>query len=73
MSRQQGRLAVVVVEAVGDAPGAMLVEVTFGDKVITIGDRIPNWPVSDAVRQLAIQLIGQVKQEYKEHNYDSRT
>ncbi len=73
MSRQQGRLAVVVVEQVGDAPGAMLVEVTFGDKVITIGDRIPNWPVSDAVRQLAIQLIGQVKQEYKEHNYDSRT
>jgi len=73
MSRQQGRLAVVVVEQVGDAPGAMLVEVTFGDKVITIGDRIPNWPVSDAVRQLAIQLIGQVKQEYKELNYDSRT
>ena len=73
MSRQQGRLAIVMVEQVGDAPGAMLVEVTFGDKVITIGDHVPNWPLSDTMRQLAIQLIGQVKQEYKEHNYDSRT
>ena len=76
MDKGQGRLAVVVVEAVGDAPGAMLVEVTLGDRVITIGDRVPNWPLSDTVRQLASQLIGQVKQEYEqeyeEHNYGSR-
>ncbi len=73
MNEGPGRLAVVVVDAVGDAPGALLVEVTLGDQVITIDDRVSNWPLSDAVRQLAGQLIEQAKQEYEEHkDYDGR-
>jgi len=71
MGKEQGRLAIVVVEAMGDAPGAILVEVTLGDEVITISDSLSNWPVSDTVRQLAVQLIGQVKQEYKERKNDN--
>lgn len=64
MPEQQGRVAVVVVEQLGDLPGAMLVEVTLGDDVITLGDNVPGGPLSDDVRQLALALIKRVNTEY---------
>ncbi|GIV82067.1 MAG: hypothetical protein KatS3mg051_1421 [Anaerolineae bacterium] len=73
MAEEQGRLAVVVVEATAGMPGAVLVEVTLGDQVLTIGEQGSGWPLSDDMRQLAVQLVAQAMREYEEHSNGSRT
>ena len=63
-SRTSGRVAIVEIAATETSPAVLLVEVALDGETLTISDQ--DQTLSDTVRQLAQQLIEEVK-------HDSRT
>lgn len=61
----QGRMAIVVVQSDKPCEGqvlpqAILIEVTIGDRIITLGDNIPTYPLTEDIRAQAQSLINSI-------------